>query len=65
MPSDTVFPKTNFRYDPYRSYKFRVKWDGQFVAGMSKVSGLTRTTQESSGLFLSSTPTATRSPLKA
>jgi len=32
------------RFDPYKSYKFRVKWDGRFVAGISKVSALKRTT---------------------
>ncbi len=31
--------------DPYRNFKFRVKWDGRYVAGVSKVSALTRTTQ--------------------
>lgn len=33
------------RYDPYKNFKFRVSWDGKSVAGISKVSGLTRTTQ--------------------
>lgn len=33
------------RFDPYKNFKFRVKWDGQFVAGVSKVSGLKRTTE--------------------
>ncbi len=33
------------RFDPYKNFKFRVKWDGQYVAGVSKVSGLKRTTQ--------------------
>jgi len=33
------------RFDPYKNFKFRVKWDGQYVASVSKVSGLTRTTQ--------------------
>jgi phage tail-like protein len=33
------------RYDPYKNFKFRVKWDGKYVAGVSKVGGLTRTTQ--------------------
>src|SRR5829696_8491833 len=33
------------RFDPYRNFKFRVKWDGQYVAGVSKVSGLKRTTE--------------------
>jgi len=33
------------RKDPYKNFKFRVKWDGRYVAGVSKVSGLKRTTQ--------------------
>lgn len=33
------------RFDPYKTYKFRVKWDGRYVAGVSKVSALTRTTE--------------------
>jgi phage tail-like protein len=33
------------RFDPYKSYKFRVKWDGRYVAGVSKVSPLSRTTE--------------------
>lgn len=32
------------RFDPYKSYKFRVKWDGRYVAGINKVSALKRTT---------------------
>jgi phage tail-like protein len=32
------------RFDPYKSFKFRVKWDGRYVAGVSKVSALKRTT---------------------
>jgi phage tail-like protein len=32
------------RFDPYKDFKFRVKWDGKYVAGVSKVSGLRRTT---------------------
>ena len=39
------FTVNTYRYDPYKSFKFRVKWDGRYVAGISKVSGLTRTTQ--------------------
>ncbi len=34
------------RLDPYKNFKFRVKWDGKVVAGISKVSGLKRTTEE-------------------
>jgi phage tail-like protein len=33
------------RFDPYKNFKFRVKWDGQYVAGVSKVGGLKRTTE--------------------
>jgi phage tail-like protein len=33
------------RFDPYKKFKFRVKWDGRYVAGISKVSALKRTTE--------------------
>src|SRR5246127_3351724 len=33
------------RFDPYKNFKFRVKWDGKYVAGISKVSTLKRTTE--------------------
>jgi phage tail-like protein len=33
------------RFDPYKTFKFRVKWDGRYVAGISKVGALKRTTQ--------------------
>ena len=33
------------RFDPYKNFKFRVKWDGRYVAGMSKVGLLKRTTE--------------------
>lgn len=33
------------RFDPYKNFKFRVKFDGRYVAGISKVSGLKRTTE--------------------
>jgi phage tail-like protein len=42
MAQFTVNPQ---RYDPYKKFKFRVKWDGRYVAGVSHVSGLTRTTE--------------------
>ena len=32
------------RFDPYKNFKFRVKWDGRYVAGVSKVSALKRST---------------------
>ena len=33
------------RFDPYKNFKFRVKWDGKYVAGISKVGMLKRTTE--------------------
>jgi phage tail-like protein len=33
------------RFDPYKNFKFRVKWDGRYVAGVSKVTALKRTTE--------------------
>ncbi len=33
------------RFDPYPNFKFRVKWDGRYVAGVSKVSALKRSTE--------------------
>ncbi|MCJ7703766.1 MAG: phage tail protein [Anaerolineales bacterium] len=33
------------RFDPYKNFKFRVKWDGRYVAGVSKISALKRTTE--------------------
>jgi phage tail-like protein len=42
MPPFTVNAN---RHDPYKNFKFRVKWDGRYVAGISKVSTLKRTTE--------------------
>ncbi len=42
MAEFTVNPQ---RIDPYKGYKFRVKWDGRYVAGVSSVSALTRITE--------------------
>lgn len=39
----TEFVVNPTRYDPYKNFKFRVKWDGKYVAGISKVSNLKRT----------------------
>ena len=33
------------RFDAYKNFIFRVKWDGRYVAGISKVSALKRTTE--------------------
>lgn len=39
------FTANSHRFDPYKNFKFRVKWDGRYVAGVSKVSALKRTTE--------------------
>lgn len=39
------FSTKSRRLDAYRNFKFRVKWDGRYVAGISKVSALTRKTE--------------------
>jgi phage tail-like protein len=39
------FAVNTTRIDPYKNFKFRVVWDGLAVAGISKVSGLKRTTE--------------------
>lgn len=39
------FSVNTTRIDPYKNFKFRVKWDGQIVAGVSKISVLKRTTE--------------------
>jgi phage tail-like protein len=33
------------RRDPYKNFKFRVRWDGRYVAGVSKVGALKRSTE--------------------
>jgi phage tail-like protein len=42
MPQFTVNPN---RFDPYKSFKFKVRWDGRHVAGISRVSALRRHTE--------------------
>lgn len=33
------------RFDPYKNFKFRVRWDGRHVAGINRVGALRRTTE--------------------
>jgi phage tail-like protein len=42
MAEFTVNPT---RFDPYKNFKFRVKWDRRYIAGVSRVSALRRTTE--------------------
>nr|MDT0659411.1 phage tail protein [Micromonospora sp. DSM 115978] len=39
------FSVNALRFDPYKNFKFRVRWDGRFVAGVSKVGMLKRSTE--------------------
>jgi phage tail-like protein len=42
MPQFAVNP---LRLNPYPNFKYRVKWDGRYVAGVSKCSALKRSTE--------------------
>jgi phage tail-like protein len=42
MPKFTV---NSTRFDPYMGFRFKLKWDGQYVAGLNKCSALKRTTE--------------------
>jgi phage tail-like protein len=33
------------RFDPYKNFKFRVKWEGRYIVGVSRISGLRRNTE--------------------
>ncbi len=39
------FTVNSGRFDPYRNFKFKIKWDGLYVAGLSKCSALKKTTE--------------------
>jgi len=39
------FSVNTHRFDPYRNFKFKVKWDGKYVAGLSKCTALKKTTE--------------------
>ncbi len=42
MPSFSV---NTHRTDPYKNFKFLIKWNGKYVAGISKISPLKRNTE--------------------
>jgi phage tail-like protein len=50
------------RLDPYKNFKFRVKWDNKVVAGVNKVTALKRTTEVVENREGGSNSVATRSP---
>ena len=33
------------RFDPFRTFRFKVKWDNQYVAGLTKMGALKRSTE--------------------
>jgi phage tail-like protein len=39
------FSVNSSRFDPYKNFKFRLKWDGRYVAGLSKAGALNRKTE--------------------
>jgi phage tail-like protein len=43
--ANTQFVVNATRFDPYKNFLFRVRWDGKVVAGISKVSILKRSTE--------------------
>ncbi|HVI02765.1 MAG TPA: phage tail protein [Enhygromyxa sp.] len=40
-----TFPSNSHRIDPYKNFKFKVKWNNRYVAGLSKLSALKQTTE--------------------
>ena len=42
------FTVNNKRFDPYLGFRFKIQWDGQYVAGLSKCGALKRTTEVTS-----------------
>ena len=39
------FSVNTHRFDPYKNFKFRIKWDGKYVAGVSKIGALKQSTE--------------------
>jgi len=56
------FSVNTWRFTPYMNFKFRVMWDGRYVAGISKVSALKRATEAVSFREGGSASTARLSP---
>lgn len=39
------FTVNTHRFDPYRNFQFKIKWDNEYVAGLSKCSAVKKTTE--------------------
>src|SRR5262245_34972826 len=50
------------RFDPYKNFKFLVRFDGRIVAGISKISPLKRTTEVVSHRFGGDAAVSRKSP---
>lgn len=59
MPQFSVNPN---RFHPYKHFKFRVRWDGRHVAGVSRVGALRRVTEVVTHRDGSEPSSARRSP---
>ncbi len=40
-----IFPVNPNRFDPYQNFRFRVSWEGRYVAGVQKIGSLKRSTE--------------------
>jgi len=40
-----IFPANQGRFDPYKNYRFKLKFDKDYVAGVCKVTGLKKSTE--------------------
>jgi phage tail-like protein len=45
LPRMAEFTVNPTRFDAYKNFKFRLKWDGRYVAAVSRVTGLVRQTE--------------------
>jgi len=57
-----MFTANPTRLDPYKNFKFRLKWDGVYVAAVSKMSTLKRTTEVVEHRFGGDPSTSHKSP---
>ena len=45
LPRMAEFPTNPARFDPYKNFKFRVKWDGKYIPAISRITALIRSTE--------------------
>ena len=54
------FTVNSSRFDPYKNFKFRLRWDGRYVAGISKVSSAEADHTKSSSTVRAGDPSTSR-----